>query len=141
MRDFTPDDCYVTTGSPFVNEAETETERTTRRRREAAFPKQVSAAYHYQCCISGLRFRSPSGTKWHGNAAHIIPHGGKSRSGEKVYGAAAVSNGLFLSGFIHWCFDQGWITLAPMLSVGQVEGYKVEVATVAVEPFFQEEVS
>lgn len=138
LKIFPEEDCSPTIGSPLGEEGEKE--KVTRTKRDQSFPKRVSAAYRNRCCITGLRFRAPTQSVWFGDAAHIIPHSGKDKNGNPVYGKSVISNGIYLSKFMHWCFDKGWITLTPSISKqGRVKNYTVNVATVALDDFFMEE--
>jgi len=76
---------------------------TSRAARDASFARQVKAAYGARCAISGLSLRNGGGRP-EVNAAHIRPvaHGGPD----------LVTNGLALSGTIHWMFDRGLISVA-----------------------------
>ncbi|MBF9031246.1 HNH endonuclease [Rhodobacterales bacterium HKCCE3408] len=78
-------------------------ERLTRRPyRDVAFRRKVRDAYDFRCAISGLQLRNGGGRP-EVQAAHIRPveHGGTD----------AVSNGLALSGTLHWMFDRGLISI------------------------------
>jgi hypothetical protein len=138
LKDFPEEDCFATEGSPFDKE-EGEIASVKRRKRYDAFNSRVGDAYKHRCCISGLRFRSPSGTLWHGDAAHIVPHSAKARDGTKVYGKSVLANGIFLTKFIHWCFDNGWLAIESIKAKGTLKGYRIKVATIAVDDFFKEE--
>lgn len=71
--------------------------------RDAAFARQVKAAYGNRCAVSGLSLKN-GGNRPEVEAAHIRPveHGGPDR----------VQNGLALSGTIHWMFDRGLISVS-----------------------------
>jgi HNH endonuclease len=137
LKNFPPDHSTATSGSPFDTGADLK--EFKRRVRATAFPSRVGSAYNYRCCITGLRLRSPNRRNWCGNAAHIVPHSGKDKLGKAVFGADAISNGLFLSPLMHWCFDRGWITLKPIKKAGSLTGYKAEIATILLEEVFKEE--
>ena len=137
LIDFPADDCFATDGSPFDASAELETLR--RRRREAAFVSRIGDAYKHRCIVSGEYFRSPTGRLWYGDAVHIVPHSGNAKDGSNVFGKSVLSNGLYMAKFSHWCFDRGWFAIDPILRRGQLKGYKLRVATVAVDDFFKHE--
>jgi putative restriction endonuclease len=80
------------------------TERlVSRPYRDVAFRRKVRAAYDYRCAMSGLRLRNGGGRP-EVNAAHIIP--------VERQGSDAVTNGLALSGTLHWMFDRGLVSVA-----------------------------
>lgn len=138
LINFPDDQCEVEGGTPFVPKAEMETIK--RRVRDGAFRPRVSSAYRYQCALTGFKFRSVSKTSWYGDAAHIVPHSGVDRNGNKIYGSSEISNGIFFHNFIHWCFDRGWISIEPKKnSKHKIENYTCRVATVAVDAFFERE--
>ena len=83
----------------------------SRAARDSSFARQVKAAYDGKCAISGLYLRNGGGRP-EVQAAHI-----RSVSHE---GPDIVSNGLALSGTLHWMFDRG------LISVG--EGYEILVS-------------
>jgi putative restriction endonuclease len=72
--------------------------------REATFARQVKRAYQARCAMSGLELRNGGGRP-EVEAAHIKP--------VSEMGPDVVSNGLALSGTLHWLFDRG------LLSVGE----------------------
>jgi hypothetical protein len=136
LHDFPRDDCFATTGTPFDEPREIETTRRTKR--ETAFGARVGDAYKHRCCMSGRRFRAPSGKSWYGDAVHIVPNSGRSRDGSRVYGKPVIANGLFLDKFFHWCFDNGWLTLDASTK-NRLPEYRVRIATAAADDFFQQE--
>lgn len=71
--------------------------------REAAFARQVKAAYGYRCAISGLSLRNGGGRP-EVEAAHIRP--------VAAGGPDTVRNGLALSATVHWMFDRGLLSVA-----------------------------
>lgn len=77
---------------------------TNRKNRDPRFRTAVLNAYGKQCAITGWSFVNGGG-RAEVEAAHIRPvaHGGPDR----------ISNGLALSGTVHWMFDRGLIGLAP----------------------------
>jgi|SRR6185437_7610026 len=76
--------------------------------RDRIFRRVVLRAYSEQCSISGLRLINGSG-RAEVAAAHIRP--------VEVSGPDIVSNGIALSGTVHWMFDRGLISLADDLQI------------------------
>ncbi|EBA15817.1 hypothetical protein RSK20926_14339 [Roseobacter sp. SK209-2-6] len=76
---------------------------TQRAFRDRSFARQVKHAYGGRCSMSGLELRNGGGRP-EVEAAHIIP---VSNSGPDT-----VSNGLALSGTVHWMFDRGLISIS-----------------------------
>ncbi len=79
-------------------------ERLTRRPyRDVVFRRRVRKAYGYRCAMSGLMLRNGGGRP-EVQAAHIRPvaHAGSDH----------VTNGLALSGTLHWMFDRGLLSVA-----------------------------
>ncbi|SEA93379.1 HNH endonuclease [Rubrimonas cliftonensis] len=76
--------------------------------REAAFARQVKAAYGQTCALTGLRILNGGGRP-EVQAAHIRPvhHDGPD----------TVRNGLALSGTAHWMFDRGLVSVDDDLSI------------------------
>lgn len=72
--------------------------------REAAFMRQVRAAYSYRCAFTALDMRNGGGRP-EVDAAHIKPVG----DGHK--GPDSVRNGLALSKTVHWMFDRGLLSV------------------------------
>lgn len=81
---------------------------TNRAVRDRNFRKNVLRAYGERCAITGLRLINGGG-RAEVEAAHIRP---VERDGPDI-----VSNGLALSGTVHWMFDRGLIGLADDLSI------------------------
>jgi len=78
-------------------------ERLTRKPfREAAFARQVKAAYAQRCAITGLRILNGGGRP-EVQAAHIRP--------VAEGGPDTVRNGLALSGTAHWMFDRHLVSV------------------------------
>lgn len=75
---------------------------TSRAFRDRAFARQVKAAYRARCAISGLELRNGGGRP-EVEAAHIVP--------VEARGPDIVSNGLALSGTVHWMFDRGLVAV------------------------------
>ena len=81
---------------------------TTRIARDRAFRKLVLRAYGERCAITGLRLINGGG-RAEAEAAHIRPVG--------EHGPDIVTNGLALSGTVHWMFDRGLISLSDELRI------------------------
>nr|WP_249200480.1 HNH endonuclease [Thetidibacter halocola] len=79
-------------------------ERLMRRPyRDVAFRRRVREAYDYRCAMSGMQLRNGGGRP-EVQAAHIVP--------VEERGSDKVSNGLALSGTLHWMFDRGLLSVA-----------------------------
>lgn len=76
---------------------------SSRKLRDRSFAKQVKHAYKGVCAISGLELRNGGGRP-EVEAAHIVP---VAKSGPDT-----VSNGLALSGTVHWMFDRGLLSIS-----------------------------
>lgn len=76
--------------------------------RDRVFRRVVLRAYDERCAISGLRIINGGG-RAEVAAAHIRP--------VEANGPDIVSNGLALSGTVHWMFDRGLISLSDDLDV------------------------
>jgi putative restriction endonuclease len=74
---------------------------TDRALRDKAFGSLVKVAYGGRCAVSGLELRNGGGRP-EVEAAHIVP--------VEERGPDALSNGLALSGTVHWMFDRGLIS-------------------------------
>lgn len=75
---------------------------TSRNARDPSFARMVKTAYAGKCAVSGLDLRNGGGRS-EVQAAHIRP--------VKLNGPDVVSNGLALSGTVHWMFDRGLISV------------------------------
>ena len=93
---------------------------TTRLARDAAFGRMVRRAYGGRCAISGLMLRNGGG-RAEVQAAHIRP---VAQGGPDVR-----SNGIALSGTLHWMFDRGLISVAEDHSI-MISHNKVDLDTV-----------
>jgi putative restriction endonuclease len=95
---------------PFVHEIERDRVAYLGSRlvRDRLFRRRVVTAYDARCAITGLKLINGGG-RAEVEAAHIRPI-------EKG-GPDIVSNGLALSGTVHWMFDRGLISLADDLEV------------------------
>lgn len=76
--------------------------------RDRAFRKRVLQAYDCRCAITGLKLINGGG-RAEVEAAHIKP--------VEAHGPDSVTNGLALSGTVHWMFDRGLITLTDELDI------------------------
>ena len=76
--------------------------------RDQNFRRIVLRTYDNRCCISGLKLINGGG-RAEAEAAHIrsVEHGGPD----------IVTNGLALSGTVHWMFDRGLISVADNLEI------------------------
>lgn len=81
---------------------------TNRVVRDRVFRKIVLEAYDCRCAITGLKFINGGG-RAEVEAAHIKP--------VEANGPDIVSNGIALSGTIHWMFDRGLISLSDDMDV------------------------
>jgi putative restriction endonuclease len=81
---------------------------TSRAFRDQSFARQVKRAYAGRCALSGLALRNGGGRP-EVEAAHIIP--------VEARGPDVVSNGLALSGTVHWMFDRGLVAVDDDLSI------------------------
>lgn len=96
--------------APFAFDVERErvSYYSSRAIRDRAFRKRVLAAYDCRCAITGLKLINGHG-RAEVEAAHIKPVDAK--------GPDIVTNGLALSGTVHWMFDRGLITLTDELDI------------------------
>jgi putative restriction endonuclease len=76
--------------------------------RDRIFRRNVLRAYSERCAISGLRLINGRG-RAEVAAAHIRP--------VEANGPDIVSNGIALSGTVHWMFDRGLLSLADDLKI------------------------
>jgi putative restriction endonuclease len=76
--------------------------------RDRVFRRTVLKAYGERCAITGLRLINGGG-RAEANAAHIRP--------VEKNGPDIVSNGLALSGTVHWMFDRGLLSLEDDLKI------------------------
>jgi putative restriction endonuclease len=81
---------------------------TSRIVRDRIFRKLVLNAYDCRCAITGLRFINGGG-RAEVEAAHIKP--------VEAHGPDSISNGIALSGTVHWMFDRGLIGLSSELDI------------------------
>jgi len=96
--------------TPFAFEQERDriSRLTSRIIRDRAFRRVVLRAYDERCAVTGLKLINGGG-RAEVEAAHIRPVEAK--------GPDIVSNGLALSGTVHWMFDRGLITLADDMTI------------------------
>lgn len=76
--------------------------------RDRAFRKRILEAYDARCALTGLKFINGGG-RAEAEAAHI-------RSVE-ANGPDIITNGIALSGTVHWMFDRGLISLSDELEI------------------------
>lgn len=76
--------------------------------RDRVFRSRVLRAYDARCAITGLKLINGGG-RAEAEAAHIRP--------VEANGPDIVSNGIALSGTVHWMFDRGLISLADDLEI------------------------
>ena len=76
--------------------------------RDAAFARQVKAAYDDTCAVTGIKLVNGGG-RVETQSAHIRP--------VAVDGPDSVRNGVALSGTVHWMFDRGLISVADDFSI------------------------
>ena len=81
---------------------------TSRVMRDRVFRQVILKAYDSRCAITGLRLINGGGQA-EAEAAHIRP--------VEANGPDIVSNGLALSGTVHWMFDRGLIGIADDLRI------------------------
>jgi len=81
---------------------------TSRIVRDRVFRSKVLDAYDSRCALTGFKFINGGG-KAEAQAAHIKP--------VEANGPDIVTNGIALSGTVHWMFDRGLISLADDLSI------------------------
>ena len=96
--------------APFLFEQERQriSAYTSRIFRDRVFRKVVLRAYGERCAITGLRIINGGG-RAEAEAAHIRP--------VEANGPDIVTNGLALSGTVHWMFDRGLISLSDDLEI------------------------
>jgi putative restriction endonuclease len=84
-------------------ERERVTQLTSRLFRDRIFRRLVLQAYDERCCMTGLKLINGGG-RAEAQAAHIRP--------VEFHGPDIVTNGLALSGTMHWMFDRGLVSVA-----------------------------
>jgi putative restriction endonuclease len=88
---------------PWVSPVERETMLTERKVRDRQFRKRVIEAYDRRCALTGMRLINGGG-RAEVQAAHIMS--------VEAGGPDKETNGLALSGTVHWMFDRGLISLS-----------------------------
>ena len=96
--------------APFVYEQERErvSQLTSRLVRDRVFRRTVLQAYDRRCAITGLKLINGGG-RAEVEAAHIRP--------VEANGPDILTNGIALSGTMHWMFDRGLIGLSDELDI------------------------
>lgn len=96
--------------APFVYEQERErvSQLTSRLVRDRVFRRIVLQAYDQRCAITGLKLINGGG-RAEVEAAHIRP--------VEANGPDTLTNGMALSGTMHWMFDRGLIGLSDDLDI------------------------
>lgn len=96
--------------APFVYEQERErvSQLTSRLVRDRVFRRIVLQAYDQRCAITGLKLINGGG-RAEVEAAHIRP--------VEANGPDTLTNGIALSGTMHWMFDRGLIGLSDDLDI------------------------
>lgn len=96
--------------TPFVYDFERDrvTYLTSRPVRDRVFRSKILEAYDCRCALTGFQFINGGG-RAEAEAAHIKP--------VEHAGPDTVSNGLALSGTVHWMFDRGLLSLSDDLQI------------------------
>lgn len=87
---------------PFLGPVPRETVLTSRKVRDRQFRKRVLDAYENRCAFTGMRLLNGGG-RAEVQAAHIMS--------VKADGPDVETNGIALSGTVHWMFDRGLVSL------------------------------
>ena len=97
-------------GTPFVYDFERDriSYLTSRPVRDRVFRSKILEAYDCRCALTGFKFINGGG-RAEAEAAHIKP--------VEHAGPDTVSNGLALSGTVHWMFDRGLLSLSEDLEI------------------------
>jgi putative restriction endonuclease len=93
---------------PFDARRDREMILTSRAIRDRVFRTKILEAYDCQCALTGLKFINGGG-RAEAQAAHIKP--------VEADGPDIVTNGIALSGTVHWMFDRGLLSLADDLTI------------------------
>lgn len=88
---------------PFLGPVPRETVLTSRKVRDRQFRKRVLDVYECRCALTGMRLINGGG-RAEVQAAHIMS--------VKADGPDVETNGIALSGTVHWMFDRGLISLS-----------------------------
>ncbi|MCL6683164.1 HNH endonuclease [Sphingomonas alba] len=94
--------------TPFDVPRDRTTLLTSRLVRDKVFRAKVLEAYDSRCALTGFKFINGGG-KAEAQAAHIKP--------VEANGPDIVTNGIALSGTVHWMFDRGLLSLADDLTI------------------------
>ncbi len=96
--------------TPFVYDFERDrvSYLTSRPVRDRVFRSKILEAYDCRCALTGFQFINGGG-RAEAEAAHIKP--------VEHAGPDTVSNGLALSGTVHWMFDRGLLSLSDDLEI------------------------
>ncbi|MRG56417.1 restriction endonuclease [Phyllobacterium sp. SYP-B3895] len=95
--------------APFIFELERRiTQMTSRIVRDRIFRRLVLDAYDKRCAVTGLKLINGGG-RAEVNAAHIRP--------VEANGPDTLTNGVALSGTVHWMFDRGLIAFSDDLEI------------------------
>lgn len=89
--------------SPWEEPIERATMLVNRKVRNRQFRVRVLQAYGSRCALTGMKLINGGG-RAEAEAAHIMP--------VEVGGPDVVTNGLALSGTVHWMFDRGLISIS-----------------------------
>jgi putative restriction endonuclease len=81
---------------------------SSRAVRDRAFRKRILDAYDSRCALTGLKFINGGG-RAEAEAAHI--------QSVEANGPDIITNGIALSGTVHWMFDRGLISLSDNLEI------------------------
>src|SRR5205085_4160340 len=92
--------------APYEAERDRTLVLSSRAVRDRAFRKRVLEAYDCRCALTGLKFINGGG-RAEAEAAHI--------RAVEANGPDIVTNGIALSGTVHWMFDRGLISLSDNL--------------------------
>jgi putative restriction endonuclease len=93
---------------PFDAPRDRESILTSRIIRDRVFRTRILDAYDCRCALTGLKFINGGG-RAEAQAAHIKP--------VEADGPDIVTNGIALSGTVHWMFDRGLLSLSDDLSI------------------------
>lgn len=94
--------------APFDVPRDRELMLTSRVIRDRVFRTKILEAYDCRCALTGLKFINGGG-RAEAQAAHI--------KSVEAHGPDIVTNGLALSGTVHWMFDRGLVSLTDDLGI------------------------
>ena len=89
--------------APWQEPVDRATQLVSRTVRDRQFRVRVLRAYDSRCALTGMKLINGRG-RAEAQAAHIMP--------VEVGGPDVVTNGLALSGTVHWMFDRGLVSLS-----------------------------